>query len=99
MPPANGATVALAARPGTLRFFRVVDEWEPVEHVEPRDQPAESGDGADDGGGIATADAEEHEPADYMRGGLSGEPAQQDEPFDDPAARDSGDDDGGPDDR
>ena len=99
MPPANGATVALAARPGTLRFFRVVDEWEPVEHVEPRDQPPESGDGADDGGGIATADAEEHEPADYMRGGLSGEPAQQDEPFDDPEARDSGDDDGGPDDR
>jgi ABC-type Fe3+/spermidine/putrescine transport system ATPase subunit len=47
-PPANGAKVALAARPGTLRFFRVLDEWEPVEHVE----PPESGDdrGGENGG-------------------------------------------------
>ncbi len=99
-PPANGATVALAARPGTLRFFRVVDEWEPVEHVEPRDQPPESGDGdTDGGGGITSEDAEEHEPGDHMRGDLSEEPAQQDEPFDNPEGHDSGDDDGGPDDR
>ncbi len=33
-PPEDGATVDLTARPGTLRFFRVLDEWEPVEHGE-----------------------------------------------------------------
>ena len=41
MAPEDGATVELAARPGTLRFFRVLDEWEPVEHGYPQPPAAE----------------------------------------------------------
>ena len=82
-PPAHGATVALAARPGTLRFFRVVDEWEPVEHVEPRDEPPESGDGgADDGSGVEAEDAEEHERRDYMSADVAGEAGEDGAPPD-----------------
>ena len=36
--PPDGETVALAARPDTLRFFRPVDHWEP-----PRSRPAPNG--------------------------------------------------------
>ncbi len=99
-PPANGATVALAARPGTLRFFRVVDEWEPVEHVEPQDEPPESGDaGADDGGGIETEDAEEHERPDFMSGDEAGEAGEDGTPPAGGRGDDHGDENDGPDDR
>lgn len=43
--PSSGVTVELAARPGTLRFFQVLDDWEPVEHaeVEPESLPNDRG--------------------------------------------------------
>ena len=53
-PPENGARVELAARPGTLRFFRVAEAWEPIEHGEP--EPAAGEDATEDGEETADQD-------------------------------------------
>ncbi|MSQ41866.1 MAG: ABC transporter ATP-binding protein [Dehalococcoidia bacterium] len=61
-PPPVGSAVAIAARPGTLRFFRTIDDWEPVGHGAP----------APVGGVEAAEDVAVVEDAEPQAGGVRG---------------------------